>query len=420
MTSPRFPHIVAALMSLAVACGGASQEAATAPSPHQATDPTLPDTGDNQAGQAAAPGGFLHIAPFKITIQKQGSAERTELTGDAEGNLTMERFGKDGKSEKRVLGVRVTADGHLTGKDVPPDMVALAADGTLLFDGKPTSAKVASDGTVSKDGKVGMRIEGGKVVNLAGVLSSKVSVNGKVVEESHWTATVEGDDATRQLAAFVLVATMSGRSVETSAGGGRHLVQVAVPMAPVSGSKMKPIEVTLKQVDDATTVTAGFFQGLKPGLYHFVVHEKGDCSHKAARAGKAWAGAAALDLSMKVDAQGGNIDESGLPIQVADLGGHALVLHADKKGKPGKPVACGVIPAALPEPGAAAPAARAGPGPGPGARAPALSHRPAASVAGRTAASPLAGLAAVVFCATAGDLGASSLRGQPPHRRPGP
>lgn len=358
MTSSRFPYLLAALMSLVVvACGGASQDAPTTPKGPQ--EPASTGAATSQAGQAAAPAGFLHIAPFKITIEKQGSAERTELTGDAEGNLTMERFGKDGKSEKRVAGVRVTADGHLTGKDVPPGMVALAADGTLLFNGKPTSAKVASDGTVSKDGKVGMRIEGGKVVDLAGVLSSKVSVNGKVVEESHWIATVEGDDATRQLAAFVLIATMSGRSVETSAGGGHHMVMVSVPMAPVSGSKMKPIEVSLKQVDDATTVTAGFFQGLKPGLYHFVVHDKGDCSHKAARAGKAWAGAAALDLSMKIDASGGNIDESGLPIKVVDLGGHALVLHADKKGKPGKAVACGVIPAALPAPGAAAPAAPA-------------------------------------------------------------
>ena len=119
-------------------------------------------------------------------------------------------------------------------------------------------------------------------------------------------------------------------------------------LAPVKGSKMKATVVSFSQTEGAfaSVLSDTAFEGLKPGTYHLVIHESGECGKNATKAGAAWE-AAAIPLDITV-AKGtpGSIDQSGLDLMLAGestIVGHALVLHADKKGKAAKAVACGVI-----------------------------------------------------------------------------
>ena len=118
-------------------------------------------------------------------------------------------------------------------------------------------------------------------------------------------------------------------------------------MAPVKGVKIKPQTITLQQEQGkGSTVTGGWFEGLKKAKYHFVVHEKGDCAANATKVGPAFAGAGESKVTMDASKDQTNIDHSGLswPLEGdTSVVGKALVLHEDKKGKPGKAVACGVI-----------------------------------------------------------------------------
>ena len=119
-------------------------------------------------------------------------------------------------------------------------------------------------------------------------------------------------------------------------------------LVPVKGAKIKGTTVTFSQTEGAPVVVGamGWFDGIKPGKYHLVVHEAADCGANAAKAGKPMAsgdlafaaakGASTLTVD-KADAV--SLDGDG------SIVGHALALHDDKKGKPGKILACGPIAA---------------------------------------------------------------------------
>ena len=120
-------------------------------------------------------------------------------------------------------------------------------------------------------------------------------------------------------------------------------------LLPVKGAKIKGATVTLTQEGDQPVAIGsnGWFDGIKPGKYHLVVHESTDCGPNATKAGKPMAAADVLFTAAK------GMDALNLP-QVAQLQlqgdtavlGHTLVLHADAKGKLGKALACGSIAAA--------------------------------------------------------------------------
>jgi hypothetical protein len=120
-------------------------------------------------------------------------------------------------------------------------------------------------------------------------------------------------------------------------------------LVPVKGAKIKGATVTFTQEGDQPVAVAsnGWFDGIKPGKYHLVVHESTDCGPNATKAGKPMAAADVLFTAAK------GMDVLSLPqvgqIQLQGDGavlGHTLVLHADAKGKPGKALACGAIAAA--------------------------------------------------------------------------
>lgn len=117
-------------------------------------------------------------------------------------------------------------------------------------------------------------------------------------------------------------------------------------LKPVKGAKQKAATVTFSQEEGqpVNVGSKGWFEGIKSGKYHLVVHEAADCGPNATKAGKPMAtpdmllvaavGMDAVDIG-KVEA-----------IQLEGEGaivGHTLALHDDKKGKPGKVLACGPI-----------------------------------------------------------------------------
>jgi Cu/Zn superoxide dismutase len=120
-------------------------------------------------------------------------------------------------------------------------------------------------------------------------------------------------------------------------------------LLPVKGAKIKGATVTFTQEGDQPVAVAsnGWFDGLKPGKYHLVVHEATECGPNATKAGKPMPTAdvvfsATKGMDALTIAQAATIQLQG----DAAILGHALVLHADAKGKPGKALACGAIAAA--------------------------------------------------------------------------
>jgi len=121
-------------------------------------------------------------------------------------------------------------------------------------------------------------------------------------------------------------------------------------LTPVKGSKFKAATVTFSQAEGkpVTIGSSGWFEGIKSAPYHLVVHDGAACGPNATKAGKpgtdiafvATAGMDALDVG-EVPA-GLVLDGDGTIV------GHTLVLHDDKKGKPGKALACGTIAASNP------------------------------------------------------------------------
>ncbi|HEX4422623.1 MAG TPA: superoxide dismutase family protein [Kofleriaceae bacterium] len=117
-------------------------------------------------------------------------------------------------------------------------------------------------------------------------------------------------------------------------------------LQPVKGAKIKGTTVTFSQDEGAEVVVGsnGWFDGIKPGKYHLVVHDGADCGTNAAKAGKPMATA---DMPLNAAKGQDSVDVGKVStIQLNGDGaiiGHTLVLHADVRGKPGKPLACGAI-----------------------------------------------------------------------------
>lgn len=119
-------------------------------------------------------------------------------------------------------------------------------------------------------------------------------------------------------------------------------------LAPVKGAKQPPGVVTFTQNASGTSVTSDF-SGLPRGRYHLIIHDGSECGPNATQAGAPWKGAESVKLAFSVGGdEAGNIDESGVALSldgVAPIIGQTLVLHDDKKGAPGKAIACGTIDA---------------------------------------------------------------------------
>lgn len=119
-------------------------------------------------------------------------------------------------------------------------------------------------------------------------------------------------------------------------------------LAPVKGVRIKAATVTLSQQEgEAVTLgSTGWFDGIKPGKYHLIVHEGAECGPNATKVGKAMfaadvpfmvaKGTDALSVGQVASIQ---LDGDGAVV------GHTLVLHEDKKGKAGRALACGPIAA---------------------------------------------------------------------------
>ena len=132
-------------------------------------------------------------------------------------------------------------------------------------------------------------------------------------------------------------------------------------LAPVKGAKQKAAAVVFTQTEgqDQTSVKLeGAFDGLKAGKYHLVIHEGADCGPNATKVGKVWAAAAASPLGFDVAKDAPASLDTSVALKVDGDGavvGHTIVLHADKKGKPGKALACGTVTKAEAAAGGAAP-----------------------------------------------------------------
>lgn len=119
-------------------------------------------------------------------------------------------------------------------------------------------------------------------------------------------------------------------------------------LTPVKGAKIKGATVTFVQTEGkpVTVGSNGWFEGIKSGKYHLVVHEAAACGPNATKAGKAGGGDIEFVATKGMDAL--DVGEANA-IQLDGDGtiiGRTLVLHDDKKGKPGKALACGPISAA--------------------------------------------------------------------------
>lgn len=119
-------------------------------------------------------------------------------------------------------------------------------------------------------------------------------------------------------------------------------------LTPVKGARLKGATVTFSQQEGqpVSVASTGWFDGIKAGKYHLLVHQNSECGANASKAGKPIAGADIPFAAAKgMDAL--SVD-SVASIQLdgdTAIVGHVLVLHDDKRGKPGKALACGPIAA---------------------------------------------------------------------------
>ena len=117
-------------------------------------------------------------------------------------------------------------------------------------------------------------------------------------------------------------------------------------LTPVKGAKLKGTTVTFAQEEGQPVVVSstGWFDGIKSGKYHLVVHDGTDCGPNATKAGKPMASGdipfvatKGMDILEATKADTIQLDGDGAIV------GHTLVLHDDKQDKPGKALACGTI-----------------------------------------------------------------------------
>jgi outer membrane biosynthesis protein TonB len=118
-------------------------------------------------------------------------------------------------------------------------------------------------------------------------------------------------------------------------------------LTPVKGAKIKAATVTFAQTEGKGVAvgSTGWFDGIKSGKYHLVVHDAAACGPNATKAGKP---VADIEFFAAKGMDALDVAESAA-VQLAGDGtivGHTLVLHDDKKGKPGKALACGPIASA--------------------------------------------------------------------------
>ena len=115
-------------------------------------------------------------------------------------------------------------------------------------------------------------------------------------------------------------------------------------LVPVKGVKMKGTTVTFAQTEGKPTAVAsrGWFDGIKSAPYHLVVHDGAACGPNGTKAGKAGTDIAFVATKGMDRLDVGEMESIRLDGD-ATIVGHTLVLHDDKKGKPGKILACGPI-----------------------------------------------------------------------------
>lgn len=169
-----------------------------------------------------------------------------------------------------------------------------------------------------------------------------------------------GGSQPKQVADPVVRAAVDDPSEEVEPTGEERIPEVEVrppprrwqaeaTLAPVKGIKLVPAVVTITQTEGDGARLVVELTGLKAGRYHLAVHEMTSCGKNASKAGAIWNEAAEATLAVDVDKGApASLDTIDVPLMLdgeSSVVGRALVLHADKKGKPGKAVACGEIAA---------------------------------------------------------------------------
>jgi hypothetical protein len=115
-------------------------------------------------------------------------------------------------------------------------------------------------------------------------------------------------------------------------------------LTPVKGVKMKGTTVTFAQTEGKPTAMAsrGWFDGIKSAPYHLVIHDGAACGPNGTKAGKAGTDIPFVATKGMDRLEIGEMESIQLDGD-ATVVGHTLALHDDKKGKPGKLLACGPI-----------------------------------------------------------------------------
>jgi hypothetical protein len=141
----------------------------------------------------------------------------------------------------------------------------------------------------------------------------------------------------------------NAKPAETKPAESKNLGAKAA-LQPVKGAKQPPGTVTFTQnASTGSTSVVSELEGLRPGRYHLVIHDGTECGESGSKAGGPWPGADSVKLTFVVGRdEAGNIDDEGVALKLdgaAPIIGQTLALHDDKKGQPGKILACGTIDA---------------------------------------------------------------------------
>jgi hypothetical protein len=123
--------------------------------------------------------------------------------------------------------------------------------------------------------------------------------------------------------------------------------RATVTLEPVHRATLRPLVLTMTQVEGegVRIVSQTPIEGLGRGVYHLVVHEGRACGRNATKVGAPFE-AAAVDMPVVVmKGETPTIDDYyDLMLDGRwSIVGRTLVLHADRKGQPGKALGCGTI-----------------------------------------------------------------------------